>query len=589
MSPLRAASIAAALVLCSCVAGSKIRADAEVITHDIDRATRSGAVKCAPRELAYAVANRDFAVGELDRGNNFRAQDHIRLAEENIKKALELSRGCAPKQILVREKDQDKPPKPPPQIVKIEIVDTDQDGLPDKDDKCPDKPEDKDGFQDDDGCPDPDNDNDNVLDANDRCPNEPGPFLPNQGCPVAVPKDKDGDSVTDDVDKCPDQPEDKDGFQDDDGCPELDNDNDGVLDAKDKCPTEAGPLENGGCPIKDKDRDGVTDDKDKCPDDAEDKDGFEDEDGCPDLDNDGDDIPDRQDKCPNEPGPPSLKGCPPKDRDGDGVTDDKDKCPDQPEDKDGFQDEDGCADPDNDGDGIPDGMDGCPNEAGQLQTKGCPTKDKDGDGILDDKDKCPDEVEDKDGFQDDDGCADPDNDADGIPDKQDKCPDKAGPAEAEGCPDPDSDGDGIPDRLDKCPKEYGLKEEGGCQKQYKMVVVKRDRIEIKKQIKFKTGSGTIVGKESFEIIGEVAQALRDNPQIKKLRVEGHTDSVGNDASNLKLSQKRADSVTSALIKGGVDPGRLEAVGFGETRPIASNGTASGRAENRRTEFNITEQ
>jgi outer membrane protein OmpA-like peptidoglycan-associated protein len=121
------------------------------------------------------------------------------------------------------------------------------------------------------------------------------------------------------------------------------------------------------------------------------------------------------------------------------------------------------------------------------------------------------------------------------------------------------------------------------------VVVKKDRIEIKKQIKFKTGSGTIVGKESFDIIEEVAQALKDNPQIKKLRVEGHTDSVGNDAANLKLSQKRADSVTSALLKQGLDPGRLESVGFGETRPIASNGTASGRAENRRTEFNVVEQ
>jgi outer membrane protein OmpA-like peptidoglycan-associated protein len=527
MSPLRAAPILAALVLCSCVAGSKIRADAEVITNDIGRAERSGAVKCAPRELAYAVANRDFAMGELDRGNNFRAQDHIHIAEENIKKALELSRGCAPKQILVRERDQEKPPKPPPQVVKIEIVDTDGDGLPDKDDKCPDKPEDKDGFQDDDGCPDPDNDNDGVLDANDRCPNEPGPFLPNQGCPVAVPKDKDGDGVTDDVDKCPDQPEDKDGFQDDDGCPDLDNDNDGVLDAKDKCPNEAGPLETLGCPVHDKD--------------------------------------------------------------GDGIPDDKDKCPDQPEDKDGFQDDDGCIDVDNDEDGIPDALDKCPNDFGPLSNKGCPVKDRDGDGVPDDKDKCPDQPEDKDGFQDDDGCPDPDNDSDGIPDKQDKCPDKTGPAENDGCPDVDTDGDGIPDRLDKCPKDFGVKEENGCAKQYKLVVVKRDRIEIKKQIKFKTGSGTIIGKESFDVIAEVAQALKDNPQIKKLRVEGHTDSVGNDAANLKLSQKRADSVMSALLKQGIDPGRLEAVGFGETRPIASNGTASGRAENRRTEFNVVEQ
>jgi OmpA-OmpF porin, OOP family len=98
-----------------------------------------------------------------------------------------------------------------------------------------------------------------------------------------------------------------------------------------------------------------------------------------------------------------------------------------------------------------------------------------------------------------------------------------------------------------------------------------------------------VGRDSNEIIKEVALALKDNPQIKKLRIEGHTDSVGKDAANLKLSQRRADSVMSALIKQGVDPGRMEAVGFGETRPIASNASKTGRAENRRTEFNIIDQ
>ncbi len=73
-----------------------------------------------------------------------------------------------------------------------------------------------------------------------------------------------------------------------------------------------------------------------------------------------------------------------------------------------------------------------------------------------------------------------------------------------------------------------------------------------------------------------------------MRIEGHTDSVGNDTANLKLSQKRADSVMAQLIKLGIDPGRLEAVGFGETKPIASNATKAGKAENRRTEFNIVD-
>ena len=129
----------------------------------------------------------------------------------------------------------------------------------------------------------------------------------------------------------------------------------------------------------------------------------------------------------------------------------------------------------------------------------------------------------------------------------------------------------------------------GCPRPFKLIVVTKERIEIKKQLKFATGSAKIVGAESEKILDEVAQALADNRQIKKLRIEGHTDSVGDDASNLRLSQNRANAVLSALLRRKVDPSRLEAVGFGETRPIASNGTAAGRAENRRTEFNILEQ
>jgi outer membrane protein OmpA-like peptidoglycan-associated protein len=122
-----------------------------------------------------------------------------------------------------------------------------------------------------------------------------------------------------------------------------------------------------------------------------------------------------------------------------------------------------------------------------------------------------------------------------------------------------------------------------------MVVDKNDRIEIKQQIRFKTASAKIIGNDSFEILSEVAQALKDNPQITKIRIEGHTDSVGADAYNLKLSQQRADSVMADLLKRGIDPGRMEAVGFGKTTPIASNSTSVGRATNRRTEFNIISQ
>ncbi len=165
-------------------------------------------------------------------------------------------------------------------------LDSDGDGVPDKNDACPTEREDKDGFQDDDGCPDLDNDNDGIPDA---------------------------------TDKCPDQPEDADGFQDTDGCPDLDNDNDGIQDGYDSCPNEPedkdGDRDEDGCPDNDRDRDGVPDNVDKCPDVPEDTDGFGDEDGCPETDYDGDGIPD-----------------------------DEDQCPDQPEDIDGVEDQDGCPD-----------------------------------------------------------------------------------------------------------------------------------------------------------------------------------------------------------------------------------------------------
>ena len=167
--------------------------------------------------------------------------------------------------------------------------DRDGDGIKDDVDKCPDDPEDYDGFEDEDGCPDPDNDKDGIPDELDACPNEPETFngyKDEDGCPDGVVRDRDGDGIPDDVDKCPDQPEDFDGFEDEDGCPDPDND-----------------------------KDGIPDKVDLCPNDPEDFDGFEDEDGCPDPDNDHDRIPDKLDKCPNE-----------------------------PETYNGFEDEDGCPD-----------------------------------------------------------------------------------------------------------------------------------------------------------------------------------------------------------------------------------------------------
>ena len=175
-------------------------------------------------------------------------------------------------------------------IFEPSIGDRDGDGIPDDEDKCPDEAEDKDGFEDTDGCPDLDNDNDGIPDDVDKCPNDPEDkdgYQDDDGCPEANDGDRDGDGILDKNDKCPDEAEDKDGFEDTDGCPDPDNDKDGIPDIKDRCPNE-----------------------------PEDKDGFEDEDGCPDPDNDKDGILDAVDKCPNE--PETFNG-----------VDDEDGCPDK--------------------------------------------------------------------------------------------------------------------------------------------------------------------------------------------------------------------------------------------------------------------
>jgi uncharacterized protein (TIGR03382 family) len=250
-------------------------------------------------------------------------------------------------------------------------------------------------------------------------------------------------------------------------------------------------------------------------------------------------------------------------------------CPLGPEDMDGFQDDDGCADPDNDGDGIVDTKDRCPNQPetknGFEDEDGCadelpppPPVDSDGDGLTDDKDRCPQEAEDKDSFQDEDGCPDPDNDRDGVVDANDKCPSE--PETINGV----QDDDGCPDK--------------GKEK----VKVEGKKIVILDKVYFATRKDVILAK-SFPLLKQVGQVLRANPQLTKVRVEGHTDSQGSDASNLDLSQRRANSVRKRLIEQeGIAPERLEAVGYGESRPVDTNKTAKGRENNRRVEFIILE-
>jgi outer membrane protein OmpA-like peptidoglycan-associated protein len=136
--------------------------------------------------------------------------------------------------------------------VKLIPPDVDHDGIIDRLDKCPTDPEDKDGFQDEDGCPELDNDGDGVVDASDKCPMDPedrDQFEDEDGCPET---DNDKDGLLDPVDKCPNEPEDRDQFEDEDGCPETDNDKDGFLDKDDLCPNEPetknGYADEDGCP-----------------------------------------------------------------------------------------------------------------------------------------------------------------------------------------------------------------------------------------------------------------------------------------------------------------------------------------------------
>jgi OOP family OmpA-OmpF porin len=253
---------------------------------------------------------------------------------------------------------------------------------------------------------------------------------------------------------------------------------------------------------------------------------------------------------------------------------------------------------DRDGDGIPDGEDACPDVPGvrtnDPKTNGCPLPptptDRDGDGILDKDDACPDVP----GVKTDDpktnGCPS-DRDKDGIIDKDDACPDvpgvKTDDPKTNGCPpaDPDRDKDGIPNDVDACPDEPGPAnpdpKKNGCP----MAFVKEGLIQITEQVKFETGSARIL-KDSDNLLNAVLKVLSTHAEIKLVRVEGHTDNTGSAALNKTLSGQRAAAVVAWLTLHGVDKNRLASQGFGSERPIDTNATPEGKANNRRVEFHI---
>lgn len=259
------------------------------------------------------------------------------------------------------------------------------------------------------------------------------------------------------------------------------------------------------------------------------------------------------------------------DRDGDGIPNREDDCPDEA----GLPEFNGC--PDTDGDGIPDHLDECPEEEGPEENKGCPWPDTDGDGVPDHLDECPDEA----GLAEFDGC--PDADGDGIPDHLDQCPDEEGPKENDGCPWPDSDADGVPDKDDLCPDEPGTVENQGCpditeeeQKQLN---------EFAKTLNFESGKSRITDYSKNIINTKVLPKLKEFPNAKFI-VEGHTDSTGSNAINLRLSKERAAAVKDYLIENGIAKSRLSSEGYGSAKPIASNKTNDGRKKNRRVEINL---
>ena len=236
---------------------------------------------------------------------------------------------------------------------------------------------------------------------------------------------------------------------------------------------------------------------------------------------------------------------------------------------------------DSDGDGVPDIDDLCPDVPGTKENRGCPVfTDKDGDGVADDIDRCPDTPGPKENF----GCPWPDKDGDGVPDNKDVCPDVPGPVENAGCPWADRDHDGVPDKDDQCPDEPGPADNHGCPRKMTLVVVRKDRIEIRQQVHFRPAKAEIL-KGSFPLLKQVAQVIKDAPMIR-VRIEGHTDNVGKLQKNMAISQARADAVRAFLVKEGVDSKQLIALGYGPTRPIASNATKAGKALNRRVEFRI---
>lgn len=308
------------------------------------------------------------------------------------------------------------------------------------------------------------------------------------------------------------------------------------------------------------------------------------------YDKDKDGLKDNVDRCPGTPTGESVdaSGCSAsqRDTDSDSVKDSADRCANTPA---GAKvDAEGCSEgqKDKDNDGLIDNLDKCPGTpAGeQVDAQGCGAsqRDEDADGVKDNVDKCPATPA---GAQvDADGCA-PDQrdaDADGVTDNLDQCANTpAGqPVDARGCS-RDSDADGVPDGVDKCPSTPNGQavDETGCPKLFEGAT----KTVILQGVTFATGK-TALSEEDKVILVDVARQLAASPEVR-VQVTGHTDNTGSRATNMRLSKGRAQSVEKFLEANGVSPAQVTSAGVGPDKPVASNKTAEGRAQNRRVELN----
>lgn len=287
-------------------------------------------------------------------------------------------------------------------------------------------------------------------------------------------------------------------------------------------------------------------------------------------DSDKDGVPDLQDACPTVKGSVALQGCP--DSDNDGIADKEDACPTEA----GTTATKGC--PDTDGDGVANAQDNCPSQAGKAENGGCP--DSDNDGVLDKDDTCPTVA----GVKSLAGC--PDSDGDGVADATDLCPNVKGTLPS-GCP-ADRDTDGVADTDDSCPDVAGSVANKGCpeikEEEKKKLESKLNMVA--KLIQFETGSATIKS-ISYKELDEIVAIMNQYP-ASRFNVEGHTDNTGNATNNTVLSGKRADAVKAYIASKGISESRLNAAGFGSSRPIASNATPAGRTQNRRVEIHLAQ-